>query len=143
VSTDLAQVVRRISAELFEQADMSVAEELVHPDFFDHEAPAESPLRGPASVVQTVGWLHSCLSGLKYTVEDVFAHDDRAACRLTVRGRQTGVFLGLPPTGRSFAIQQIHLYRFVDGKVVEHWANRDDRGMLQQLGHLGATPSTR
>jgi hypothetical protein len=28
----------------------------------------------------------------------------------------------------------MHLFRLHDGKVIEHWAVRDDLGMLQQLG---------
>jgi predicted SnoaL-like aldol condensation-catalyzing enzyme len=28
----------------------------------------------------------------------------------------------------------IDIVRFAGGKIVEHWGNRDDLGMLQQLG---------
>jgi predicted SnoaL-like aldol condensation-catalyzing enzyme len=27
----------------------------------------------------------------------------------------------------------IHIWRVVDGKIVEHWACRDDLGVLEQL----------
>jgi hypothetical protein len=29
---------------------------------------------------------------------------------------------------------EIHMARYVNGKLVEHWANVDQIGMLQQLG---------
>jgi predicted ester cyclase len=32
----------------------------------------------------------------------------------------------------------MHLVRFVKGKVVEHWAVRDDLGLMQQLGIVPA-----
>jgi predicted SnoaL-like aldol condensation-catalyzing enzyme len=32
------------------------------------------------------------------------------------------------------AAQQSHWFRVVDGKLAEHWAVRDDLGMLRQLG---------
>jgi hypothetical protein len=34
-----------------------------------------------------------------------------------------------PPTNRVFAMTQSHGFRVNDGRVVEHWANRDDLGM--------------
>lgn len=45
-----------------------------------------------------------------------------------------GMLCGVPPTGRSFEVQHIHMYRIVDGKIAEHFANRDDIGMMRQLG---------
>ncbi|MDE1853287.1 MAG: ester cyclase [Thaumarchaeota archaeon] len=32
------------------------------------------------------------------------------------------------------SVQHIHLFRVVDGKIVEHWANRDDLGAARQVG---------
>jgi predicted ester cyclase len=52
-------------------------------------------------------------------------------------GRVDEVF---PPTGRRFETTQTHWLRVVDGKVVEHWANRDDLGMAKQLGWAPPSP---
>jgi len=30
----------------------------------------------------------------------------------------------------------VHIYRVVDGKIREHWAMRNDLGMLRQLGAI-------
>lgn len=45
-----------------------------------------------------------------------------------------GLLAGVPPTGRSVRVQHIHMFRLWDGHIVEHWANRDDVGMIRQLG---------
>ena len=45
-----------------------------------------------------------------------------------------GLLKGVPPTGKSFSVQHIHWYRLRNGKVAEHTANRDDVGMMVQLG---------
>ena len=47
-----------------------------------------------------------------------------------------------PPTGRTFATTQTHWFRLADGKVIEHWANRDDIGTAKQLGWVPPTPAT-
>jgi predicted ester cyclase len=45
-----------------------------------------------------------------------------------------GLLKDVPPTGKSFSVQHIHWYRLRNGKVAEHTANRDDVGMMVQLG---------
>jgi predicted ester cyclase len=52
--------------------------------------------------------------------------------RLPVNG---GMLVGVPPAGRHFEVQQhLHMLQVRRGKIVEHFANRDDLGMMQQLG---------
>lgn len=47
----------------------------------------------------------------------------------------------MPPTGREFAVTQTHWMRLAaDGRVIEHWANRDDLGMAMQLGWVPPSP---
>ena len=42
--------------------------------------------------------------------------------------------MGIPPIGQAVTITGIALERIEVGKIVEHWVNRDDLGMSQQLG---------
>ena len=37
-------------------------------------------------------------------------------------------------------MSQSHWFRFAGGRIVEHWANRDDLGTARQLGWLPPTP---
>jgi predicted ester cyclase len=48
----------------------------------------------------------------------------------------SGIFTNVAPTGRSYKVQHIHLFRVVDGKIKEHWANRDDLGAAAQVGFV-------
>ncbi len=43
-----------------------------------------------------------------------------------------------PPTGKRFEVQHIHWLKLRDGRIVDHFATRDDVGMMQQLGLLPA-----
>jgi predicted SnoaL-like aldol condensation-catalyzing enzyme len=39
---------------------------------------------------------------------------------------------------RPLAWAQLHVFRVQDGRVVEHWAVRDDFAMLEQINQAGA-----
>ena len=53
-----------------------------------------------------------------------------------------GAFFGIPPTGRRLVVRQAHMLRLHDGLIREHWAVRDDLGVLVQLGAVESpTPS--
>jgi predicted ester cyclase/catechol 2,3-dioxygenase-like lactoylglutathione lyase family enzyme len=51
----------------------------------------------------------------------------------THRASTMPLLTGLPVTGRPVAWRFIHLWRVADGMLVEHWACRDDMGLLEQL----------
>ena len=78
-------------------------------------------------------WLHSAFSDIAYDVEDAIAEGDRVALRVTMRGTHTGDFLGRPATGNRFATAHVHVFRVADERIAEHWAVRDDLGLMRQL----------
>jgi predicted ester cyclase len=51
--------------------------------------------------------------------------------KLPVNG---GLLVGVPPTHKHFEVSAIHWYKLKDGKIVDHYAVRDDAAMMQQLG---------
>ena len=56
---------------------------------------------------------------------------------VVVRGTNTREWMGHAPTGKSFVVDHIHIYRLEGDRIAEHWGVRDDLGTLRQLGHLG------
>jgi predicted ester cyclase len=130
------RIARRLLEELFERGDLAAADELVHPDFVNHEAPPDNP-QGPDGLKETVTWLRGLWGPMRAEIEDEIAADDKVVARVTMHGRHLGEFLGKPPTGKEFAVEQIHIWRIADGQVIEHWSVRDDLGQALQLGLLG------
>jgi predicted ester cyclase len=45
-----------------------------------------------------------------------------------------GLLVGVPPTNKMMRVQHTHMFRFENGKIVEHQGTRDDVAMVQQLG---------
>ncbi|MGB0098437.1 MAG: ester cyclase [Solirubrobacteraceae bacterium] len=141
-NVDLCMKVQR---ELFGAGRLELADELIAADCVDHGAensPSEAgraagAQRGPEAIKGVVRWLRGAFPNLSYEIEDAFGDGDRVAIRCTARGTHQGEFLGRQPTGRSFAVQQIHTFRVSDGQIAEHWAARDDAGMMRQLGLVG------
>jgi predicted ester cyclase len=87
---------------------------------------------------------------MHWEIREVVADRDLVVVHATATGYQTGPFVlydqeGLveqvmPPTGRINSITHTHWFRIADGKVIEHWANRDDMGMARQLGWIPPSP---
>ena len=130
------EIARRVLEELFEQGNLAAADELIHPDFINHEAPPDNP-QGPEGLKETVSWLRGLWGPMRAEIEDEICEGDEVVARLTMHGQHLGEFLGKPPTGEEFAAEQIHIWRIEDGKVIEHWSVRDDLGQALQLGLLG------
>ena len=82
--------------------------------------------------------LRTAFPDLRYALEDVIAEGDLVAARYSWRGTHKGeAFLGIPPSGKTILVRGMDFYRLRDGKIVEHWDNVDELGMLSQLGDLG------
>lgn len=75
---------------------------------------------------------------LHIEVEDLIADGDRVVSRNTVTGTHLGEYLGLAPTGRRVAYDEVVIMRFADGQMAESWAVVDMLAQLRQLGALGA-----
>jgi predicted ester cyclase len=136
MSDDNKRIARRVLEELFERGNLEAAEELIHPEFVNHEAPPDNP-QGPEGLKETVGWLRGLWGPTRFEVADEIGEGDKVVARVTMHGRHVGEFLGKPPTGKEFATKQIHIWRIEDGKVIEHWSVRDDLGQALQLGLIG------
>ena len=69
-------------------------------------------------------------------IDDLFAEGDKVAVRITMSGTHTGLFMGIPPTGRQVSFTGIYIARIANGKIAEHWGEEDGVSLLQQLGVL-------
>jgi predicted ester cyclase len=83
---------------------------------------------------------------LHFTVDFIVGEGDLVMCEASFQGTHLGEFALIPPlqgptlapNGRAFKVKHIHRFRLKDGKIVEHFAVRDDLGMFQQLGHMSS-----
>jgi predicted ester cyclase len=126
-------LVRRFYEEI-DKGNLDILDELVAPDYLDHNPP---PFPG----------LHAGLDGLKqafrifreatpghHQIEDQIAEGDKVVTRLTSYGKHEGDLPGAPRTGNDLKMTSITIHRIANGKLVEKWAEKDVLGFLQQIG---------
>lgn len=125
---------RRMMDELFNAGNLSVADELFAADVVDHGAPPGLQSQGRDGVKELVANLHLAFPDIRYVIEDEWAIDDLVVHRTRGRGTMRGDYLGFAPTGRSAEWAGIHILRFADGRITDHWGVADRLSMMQQLG---------
>jgi steroid delta-isomerase-like uncharacterized protein len=128
-------IVRRFVREVFAEGRADSVEELVSDGFVSHTWGPTGDA-GRDYLVSAMERLSTVLDEARFTIEDMIAEDDRVAVRLTAEATQVGTFMGLSPSGKGYRIGEIHIFRIEDGKVVEHWHQYDQLGMMRQLGAL-------
>ncbi|HEU4385077.1 MAG TPA: ester cyclase [Anaeromyxobacteraceae bacterium] len=113
--------------------DLALLDEVIAPDAVDHN-PVPGMKPGLAGIKAAFAEGRLAFPDLVFTVEDVIAEGDKAACRLSTRATHRGTFQGVPATGRQVRETGIDILRFTRGKVVERWGEFDTLGLLAQLG---------
>ena len=152
VSADPATVAVR-SIRAMADGARPVFDALYHAEAVDHEnrvQPPSSRVAGPAGFYATALWLRAAFAGLHYDIHHAIADGDLVVVNSTMNGRHVtplavyapdgALDTVFPPTNRDFAMTQSHWFRLADGRIVEHWANRDDLGMGRQLGWIPPSP---
>jgi steroid delta-isomerase-like uncharacterized protein len=129
-------VVRRFVKEIFEELRPEAVDGLVAEDFVWHRPDGGD---GDRQLLRdSTTRMSAALSGIRFVIDDELAEGDRVALRLTARATARAAFPGIPDAaGRSYAIEEIHIFRLRDGKVVEHWHQYDALGQRQQLSGEG------
>jgi predicted ester cyclase len=138
VSTEANKaIVRRWFAET-DKGNDAIVDELCAPDYVDHSPPLPGMPSGNAGVRQANAVLRDAFPDTVHILEDQIAEGDMVVTRLRGRGTFAGEILGITPNGKVVEITGISIHRVVNGKLVEHWANADLFGFMQQLGALPA-----
>jgi predicted ester cyclase len=130
-------LIRRAFATFDEQQNMAALNKFTAPDYIAHFPGVPGPL-DREGMKQFGNSFYAAFPGLRHQFEEVIAEGDKVAVRMMVRGIHTASLIGpggtIPPTNKQMAISAMNIFRVEDGKVVEHWAEFDMLGMLQQLG---------
>lgn len=128
-------VIRRYFAAIDEacaRGDADIIDDFLAPDFVEHDPfPGIPPTRE--------GWkqvFRSFVAGAPgyHVVDDLIAEDDKVVGKVTAYGKHVGELFGIPATGKDIRVTGIAIWRIRDGKIVAHWHQTDQFGLMLQLG---------
>lgn len=129
-----AERAARAIFDTFSTRDFEPIRDLVTDDFVDHGAPP-GLLPGPDGYIGVLRFITGVMQ-LRYELHEVTADGDLVAIRATAYGVHASDHLGVPATGKPFAMQTMHLYRAEGERLAEHWGVRDEFSVLVQVGAL-------
>jgi steroid delta-isomerase-like uncharacterized protein len=130
-------IALRLYEEIINTGDFDRAEEVLSPNFVEHEeVPVPADLQGIDAFKQFFSMLRGAFPDMRMDVQDMIAEGDKVVARLTVHGTHQGEFMGMPPTDNPIEVTATDIFRIGDGKIVDHWGNIDNLGMMQQLGAI-------
>ena len=138
MSTEENKALVRRWWEETDKGNNAIVDELCAPDYIDHSPPLPGMGPGRGGVHNANAALRAAFPDTVHIIEELIAEGDKVVTRLRGRATFTGEVLGIPPTGNVVEITGISIHRIADGKLVEHWANADQLGLMQQLGALPA-----
>lgn len=116
-----------------EAGDSTALDELVAQDMVNHAAGPQ----GREGLKRILRILEDDLGPVTVEQHHLVGEGPLVAQHLTLHGTHSAstmpLLAGTPVTGRAVAWTFMHLWRVEDGRIVEHWACRDDMGLLEQL----------
>jgi steroid delta-isomerase-like uncharacterized protein len=132
-AVDSEALVRRFYAEAWNADRIGVYDEIVTDDFVDHQAmPGLPPGREGFKQLDVI--FRTAFPDIRVDVDGVVVEGDMVGLRWTSTGTHQGPLFGIPATGRKVKVTATVVYRIEDGRLAEGWINRDDLGMMRQLG---------
>jgi predicted ester cyclase len=113
--------VIRFNKEFIEQGNLDSFKELVAPDVINHSAPPGAS-SGPESMTYFIlEVLRKGFPDIQVEIFDQVAEGEKVTTRKALHATHTGVFMGIPPSGKKVVIQVIDIIRLRDGQYIEHW----------------------
>ncbi|MDP8908704.1 MAG: ester cyclase [Chloroflexota bacterium] len=126
-------LILRFNDEVFNHHDVDAVERFLAADHFNHVSGAT----GVQDFKQIVRYILNFAPESRSEIDELVAEGDQVVAFLTWTGTHRGEVQvagrAFPPTGARFSVRQVHRYRVVDGRIVEHAAIRDDLALLRQL----------
>jgi hypothetical protein len=144
------QAVEALFTQVFRDGNYDLADQILTDDFrFQYPFPGFAP--GPEGIKQFSREFRQGFPGFEVEVNDLFGSETASGeaevtIRWTLRGRHTGPFLGIEPTGNYVTVSAIGIYTGKEGPPVLNesapaegtlkagWLEMDSLGLLQQLG---------
>ena len=127
-------LARRVLEEMFNKGNLDLADELIAPDYVDHDPAMPEDINGPEGFKEYVSAYRTAFPNLHIQIEDQIAEGDKVVTRWTGTGTHEGQLAGIAPTHNRVTLPGMEIVRVSDGKLIEGWEGYDSMTMMRQLG---------
>jgi serine phosphatase RsbU (regulator of sigma subunit) len=132
VEEDNKALVRRFTEEFINQGNLDVADELLAPEFVDHDV-IPGKVGGIEDVKRWIAERRASFSDLHFSIEEQIAEGDKVVSRIISSGtHDQNEYRGLAPSGARITMETVNIYRVVEGKIVEVRHTANTAGLWQQ-----------
>ena len=126
-------LVRRFYDEVTNGRNVAVLDELLAPDFAGFTVEGSDDRQTREEFKQMIYMMLNAFPDRHQIIHDWVAENDKVVTRWTVQGTHQGEYFGIAPTGKRVKFSGMDIFRVVDGKIVEVWAEVDMLDVRQQL----------
>ena len=127
-------MVRRYVEDVWNRGDLVVADALLTFGHVRHDPLLDVDVVGVDEVRQQISGLRAAFPDFHFEVAIYAGNGGFVTRRWRMTGTHEGQWLGIAPTGVKVTSTGMALSRFEDGKIAEEWIQRDDLGLMRQLG---------
>jgi serine phosphatase RsbU (regulator of sigma subunit) len=132
VEEDNKALVRRFTEEVINQGNLDVADELLAPEFVDHDV-IPGKLGGIEDVKRWIAERRASFSDLHFSIEEQIAEGDKVVTRIISSGtHDRNEYRGIAARGARITMETVNIYRVVEGKIVEVRHTANTAGLWQQ-----------
>ena len=127
------ELVECFYREVWNNADERVAREILDENFrFRGSLGPEK--RGQDGFIAYMRSIHEALGNYQCIIEDLVTTENRAAARMTFKGKHRRKFFDVDATGREIKWAGAAFFTVKDGRIAELWVLGDIDSVKQQLG---------
>jgi steroid delta-isomerase-like uncharacterized protein len=130
-----ASIVRQFTEVVINQGDMDAAATYVWDDVVE-EVPLPGQGPGLDGLKDALRSMRAGFSDLSFSIQEQISEGDKVASRFEWTGTHTGVFLGIPATGKPVRVWGIVIDHLQDGKIKNTRIIMDTLGLMMQLGAI-------
>jgi serine phosphatase RsbU (regulator of sigma subunit)/ketosteroid isomerase-like protein len=125
-------LVRRFFEEVVNQGNLDVADELLAPDFVDHDVIPEK-VADIEDVKGNVAELQASFSDYHFSIEEQVAEGDKVVTRTIYNAtHDQEEYRGVIPSGARITMETVTIHHVIEGKIVEARHTANTAGFWQQ-----------
>lgn len=130
------KIAKQYINEAWNNGRIEILDEIFDSSYVNHSIGNPAQDKGTQGVKDIIGLLRGAFPDLKFEIRNIFSNDDFVFIHSTMTGTHKGSLFGIKPTGNKVTVNQMQVEKIKNGKIIEHWRQSDDLGMLKQLGQI-------